>query len=942
MDTKAFPFVRRARQIPAPLGAVRQVGIGNRGYSHGVDARRSSPVIKFCGQLAALMPYPYIPIVATRASGVKRRRVPWAVVAALLAGIAAMVQMLAPELFQGRPYIVITIVAGIVTSLAMWLPSLGTESRGLTAPRLLAPLSWSIGAVSDKIRRDDILGELNDRVQRNTRTLILWGRSGAGKTYLARQFAEHLRVNEGLTYGWEISATDRSSLVGGLANVHRMLVGYDGTLSDNDAAKEAISLLSNLDSWFLLLDGATDGQLLAEWLPRGAGIVMVTTTSRNVATLGDHIEITGFDEPTALSFLRSELSNEVDPDVANRIWRSLDGLPLALAQAAAYCRVMHVPLIEFQKVFDATPLASLENGKLAARAGLDRTLQINVHLARKKSSQSRQLLFMLALLAEAPVPTGALIGNVAQPSRLGLALRRPSRAARLFQTLSDLALITETSAYGLELHGLTRILILDLLRRDWSHRKLRNRQRLASHWLMHVYPRHLDAFADWHLATVLAPHVRHILQVDRLYESRWISAMLLRIAYARYCMKQGDFTTADKLLAEAKGVAISRWWTRRFDRIIERVDMQERAYLLDGLGRYVDTLAIRSKLHEQDVKRFGEKHPRTMGSTISLAAALHSAGDFQAAERLYESLIEHMDGDKDPKKRGIYVAVMQNYGILLKQLGNIGAAQAIFERLVEVYGVTLPSDHIDVIAANVHLAHTLVYTDPDRGLQIASAAADMLSSTRGGEFLGSFVVKLVLVDVLTAVGEEAKALNMARELLDVVEERLPNGHIACGLARARLAEALHYAGSLEEARVLFDIAFNELKVDPGPGHFYTRRTAARYADLLDSIGDLDGASALREQSEDFDAVAMTRMVDPLIDLVAKASAGDEQAAADIEGIRNSIKIPISIGGEPLWLALLALIANPDSDPNFNPLDLPPIAQALLSEARRRRLVLKSN
>ena len=221
------------------------------------------------------------------------------------------------------------------------------RSLDTTAHNLPTQLTSFVG-------RSDQIDELVEHVQRE-RLVTLAGAGGAGKTRLALEVAGHFTgdMPDGI---WlvELAASAGDGIVPtavGQAVSAPRPPGQDPGVALMDFLK-AKSLLLVLDNCEHLLDQCAE---FVEALLRSSPRVRVLATSReslgvpgemtwrvpslDIGLTGEAVEL--FVERARLTRPDFELSEE-DREVATRICKRLDGLPLAVELAAARCRAMTV------------------------------------------------------------------------------------------------------------------------------------------------------------------------------------------------------------------------------------------------------------------------------------------------------------------------------------------------------------------------------------------------------------------------------------------------------------------------------------------------------------------------------------------------------------------------------------------------------------------------
>jgi hypothetical protein len=194
---------------------------------------------------------------------------------------------------------------------------------------------WFVG-------RDDLLrGLAEDMSDGGTRVLTqtINGMGGVGKTMVAAAFARRFALDGDLV--WWVRAEQAISLVDDLLALADRL-GLPASDDRQARAELVVEALATTDRrWLLVFDNAVDDASIAPWIPNsGAGHVLVTTRNRNVEKLGAITEIGVLSPAVAARFLRDRVRDRnpaaADEQVVSAVVARLQGLPLALEQAAAW------------------------------------------------------------------------------------------------------------------------------------------------------------------------------------------------------------------------------------------------------------------------------------------------------------------------------------------------------------------------------------------------------------------------------------------------------------------------------------------------------------------------------------------------------------------------------------------------------------------------------
>jgi hypothetical protein len=237
----------------------------------------------------------------------------------------------------------------------------------------------------------------------------LHGLRGVGKTTLAAAYAERHRGDYRTTW-WiraQTEATMRADLVG--LGVRLKWVAADE--KEEPALAAVVERLRLEGSGILLIyDNAIDAAALKPYLPRGGEArVLVTSNAHAWRGVAAPVEIRLWPKEIGAEYLLARTGRESERATAEALSQTLDGLPLAHEQAAAYCERLEVPLAEYSRRFAAAPARLLDDSHDAPTEYHDgltvaKTFALAIEEAAKLHPAAEPLIVYAALLAPEPIP----------------------------------------------------------------------------------------------------------------------------------------------------------------------------------------------------------------------------------------------------------------------------------------------------------------------------------------------------------------------------------------------------------------------------------------------------------------------------------------------------------------------------------------------------------
>jgi hypothetical protein len=273
------------------------------------------------------------------------------------------------------------------------------------------------------------------------KTVMIWGAGGFGKTQTAIEYAyrhmseySHIRL---------INAASEFELQNDIRE-------FAGTVGLPPEAAADFSVVRNyLARWFaensrflMIYDNAEGVSALRDFIPQGqsGGHTLINTRDKNQRVPGaKKLPAEKFSEEEAVSFLQTRLDGNISGGGARELSKELDGLPLALEQAAAYMSEQNMPAEKYLKLFRAYKLKMLKTMPETADYPYTVLTSWNISFEQvEKNENAAGLLKVCAYFAPEDIPLETLTaGREALPPPLCAALS-PDNEPERYEIIGEL------------------------------------------------------------------------------------------------------------------------------------------------------------------------------------------------------------------------------------------------------------------------------------------------------------------------------------------------------------------------------------------------------------------------------------------------------------------------------------------------------------------------
>lgn len=320
----------------------------------------------------------------------------------------------------------------------------------------------SVGLVARHEYVQPLINQLSFDEQEPVR-IALAGMSGVGKTQIARLVASEAYETGLIENVLEIKAEESTLLATAFADLANHVPEITAGRSDEGTAKNVVRWLEDQPrkSWLLFYDNVPDFGAVKDFLPEGD--IPVIITSRSSAWPVSRLKLQPVGPMTGDEGLELFMAlfgvGAAEKEEAAGLVEELGGLPLAVAQAAAYMRRTRMHIAEYRELLEKHPERMLDLGETEEELAHERVdfrvMRVVLSSLDRLDAASLRLLRVCAWLDPDNVPD-TLLAQEESLAHLDIGNSVDFREA--IATLCDLWLI-QGSAGRLAVHRLVQSIV---------------------------------------------------------------------------------------------------------------------------------------------------------------------------------------------------------------------------------------------------------------------------------------------------------------------------------------------------------------------------------------------------------------------------------------------------------------------------------------------------
>lgn len=586
---------------------------------------------------------------------------------------------------------------------------------------------------------------------------------------------------------------------------------------------------------------------LASYLPQSSsGFVLVTTRDSRLGrrlTNNHPILVLPLELQEARQLLRSKLPDrkaevkDLADEDDDKLLHELEGLPLAITQAAAFISENSISVAEYVSMLqqDDSELATLLDQNIPdlrrdpeASSSVLQTWKLSFDQIQRQQKRAAEMLSLMAFFDRQSIPKFFLRRDEEKESEFVIACG----------VLQAYSLISVVTAGNFSLHRLVRLFITAWLDIRGESETFQER---ALQILSREFPP--GRYENWKTCQLLAPHVQVILShhpvVSQSY-SLHLATLLYHLA---------GFEKTRGRLQSALQACMESCYRRRDLKGESEIDvlcsLDLLASILRDQRRYDEAETMQGHTLVSKAKLLGKEHPETLISMSEFGKVLSAQGKHDEAETFHRGaliLSKKILGDAHPET----LKCMHHSVRLLRSKNRYNEAEKIHRQSLEFCEKLLGKEHPSTLTSQEDLAVVLWEQGRyDEAEMMYRQNLELREKVLGKEHPDTLISMHHLADALRQLRKYDEAEMMHRQELELGEKVLGKEHLGMLMCLFGLALVLQDQGKYGEAEMMHRQTLELLEKVWGKEHPHTLT-------ILDCIATVSRLQGKDEEVKEFD------------------------------------------------------------------------------------------
>ncbi|KAL6902625.1 P-loop containing nucleoside triphosphate hydrolase protein [Trichoderma evansii] len=716
-------------------------------------------------------------------------------------------------------------------------------SHGVDRPTHVIPYPRN----EDVICRQDLVKRLDQLLPQGSKfhSAALWGLGGSGKTQIALDYAYRRSEDNKSSVFW-VHADSKATFIHDYKTIaNKIGIDQAAAADENDLLRSVRKGIEARPSWVLILDNADNLELFGVGLstdetansiynsiPNGpTGTVLWTSRDAHIAgtLVGAQrgAEVTSMEKSEAIELLevmRSKKADFEELDDVETLLGELEWFPLAISQAGAYMRRMqttasgYLSLLRESKCrWDTLKTTEFDRHRRPEMPNsvLD-TWTVSMERIQSENRTAYQVLHIMAYLDNQNLPH-ELIVKISECSNKDTA-RQPEELKVTF--------------------AIMRL-------QEFSFLKTRHIEDGGPSYEMHKLVQEAARYMLTMRGLLGAPAQGALIQIEASDEVYYIGIALQALSELFPTSTPESWGCCERYLAHAIGMGN---WAEMSKREADTSELLSKAsgYLYDR-GRWREKELVDQRALELRRRVLGERHPHTLESIASLAAAYHYQGKHEKAKACYKETVKlrrQTLGEKHPDT----LRAMTLLGQVYQSHGQYKEAEALYKKALEFQREILGEKHLHTLQSLASISVVYHY----QGYYAKAKPIKIKTLILQREVLGEKHPLTIwnigsLAATCQGLGQFEEARALYQETLDLRRETLGDNHPDTLRSITQLGAIYHDLHKYKLAEALAKEALELEQKMLGEEHPYTLQSKHNLAVAWRSRGRRDEAPTLMQQ-----------------------------------------------------------------------------------------------